>query len=129
MDILSNFVLTYDELNTYCQPMINELLGQLVEETCLVLWTAFKNRLKKEEKNDVKQCWIELEFYDTVIKKYESEKAKKVVSDCFTAMKALHHGDGKQTGEIFNEKELASKKKLIRNNKFKYQHNFDVLLH
>lgn len=128
LDILSNLVLTYDELNNHSPFMVVEMVTQIVEETSMILLMAFKNRLRREEKADIKQCWVELEFYDMITKKYQSEKARKIIVDGFTGMKNLFFNQGEgTTNEIFTESELAQKRKLIRHNKFKHQQNFAVL--
>lgn len=128
-DILANLVLIYDELNNHSAFLVTEMITQIIEESSMILLMAFKNRLKKEDKANIKQCWLELEFYDNITRKFQSEKARKIINDGFTGMKGLYFNEGESTsGEIFTASEINQKKKLIRNNRFKYQHNFAVLL-
>jgi len=127
-DLLTNLVLTYDEIKTYCPFMNMEVLQNIIEESLSyigkIMPLILKNRIEKE----IKQLWLELEFFQNLTVRFHTEVAKKYFQQ-LNVMLRKYYFNRESQDEIFTEEEIRKKDRFFKVNKFKNERNFDILIY
>lgn len=74
-----------------------------------------------------------MEFFQNMTTKFQTQYSIQNCNEIYLNLKRISKGikevqtENLKEIEIFAEEELALKQKLIRNNKYKFQHNFQFL--
>ena len=130
-DLLTNLIMVFDEIRTYCPFIDKDVLQNIIDETlnyiAKILPVVLKNKVEKE----VKQLWLEMEFFQNLTVRFHNETTRKLFHMIFMNLKKIYFGADKANEQqsIFNEEENRKKERFIRVNKFKNERNFDVLIY
>ena len=131
VDILLQLVISYEELMNYASFTQTELLKVVVEETSSVYFNAIR-LIANYSKNidEYKQIWYEIEFFENVTSKFQSEKSQVHIKEAYKELvraKATIENIDPKIAEMFTLSEMSNKKILIVKTKFQYQKQFEVL--
>eukprot|EP00743_Colponemidia_sp_Colp-15_P006411 GILK01006900.1.p1 GENE.GILK01006900.1~~GILK01006900.1.p1 ORF type:complete len:1010 (-),score=273.20 GILK01006900.1:58-3087(-) len=121
LELLTELVFVHDEVVRSAVHALTDIITMLVENM-LGLFKPLLGKTKPEPA-EVLQLWAEIEFITLIVSGYRSNASDSTTKQLYSLLQANQRED-----QLFNSTQSLSKKKLLRDMKFRTQVNFESLL-